>query len=132
MRDKIITTIVTTLIVMVGYQSYKIHDLTRRVNAKSEEIIAIDLSKIIKELTVNMVRRGLTEQQLAHETTEALKKIDEVVVTYKSQGFVILDKKAVITGVEDISDDIRNDIFKDKNINAGNSQNTTKKVQSNE
>ena len=127
MRDKIITAIVVTLIVMVGYQSYKIHDLTRRVNGKSEEIITIDLSKIIKEMTVNLVRQGLTDQQLAYETTAALKKIDEVVVAYKSQGFVILDKKAVITGVEDISDDIRNAIFKDQNINAGNSNNTIKK-----
>ena len=127
MRDKIITAIAVTLIVMVGYQSYKIHDLTRRVNGKSEEIITIDLSKIIKEMTVNLVRQGLTDQQLAYETTAALKKIDEVVVAYKSQGFVILDKKAVITGVEDISDDIRNAIFKDQNINLGNSQNTIKK-----
>lgn len=127
MRDKIITAIAVTLIVMVGYQSYKIHDLTRRVNGKSEEIITIDLSKIIKEMTVHLVRQGLTDQQLAYETTAALKKIDEVVVAYKSQGFVILDKKAVITGVEDISDDIRNAIFKDQNINAGNSNNTIKK-----
>ena len=127
MKDKIITAIAVTLIVMVGYQSYKIHDLTRRVNGKSEEIITIDLSKIIKEMTVNLVRQGLTDQQLAYETTAALKKIDEVVVAYKSQGFVILDKKAVITGVEDISDDIRNAIFKDQNINLGNSQNTIKK-----
>ena len=127
MRDKIITAIAVTLIVMVGYQSYKIHDLTRRVNGKSEEIITIDLSKIIKEMTVNLVRKGLTDQQLAYETTAALKKIDEVVVAYKSQGYVILDKKAVITGVEDISDDIRNAIFKDQNINLGNSQNTIKK-----
>lgn len=127
MKDKIITAIVITLIVMVGYQSYKIHDLTRRVNGKSEEIITIDLSKIIKEMTVNLVRQGLTDQQLAYETTAALKKIDEVVVAYKSQGFVILDKKAVITGVEDISDDIRNAIFKDQNINAGNSNNAIKK-----
>ena len=57
----------------------------------------------------------------------AMKKIDEVVVAYKSQGFVILDKKAVITGAHDISDDIRNVIFKDQNINQGNSQNTIKK-----
>jgi hypothetical protein len=127
MRDKIITAIAVTLIVMVGYQSYKIYDLTRRVNSKSEEIITIDLSKIIKEMTVHLVRQGLTDQQLAYETTAALKKIDEVVVAYKSQGFVILDKKAVITGVEDISDDIRNAIFKDQNINAGNSNNTIKK-----
>jgi len=127
MKDKIITAIVITLIVMVGYQSYKIHDLTRRVNGKSEEIITIDLSKIIKEMTVNLVRQGLTDQQLAYETTAALKKIDEVVIAYKSQGFVILDKKAVITGVEDISDDIRNAIFKDQNINAGNSNNAIKK-----
>ena len=127
MRDKIITTIVITLIVMVGYQSYKIHDLTQRVNGKSEEIITIDLSKIIKEMTVNLVRQGLTDKQLAHKTTETLKKIDEVVVAYKSQGFVILDKKAVITGAHDISDDIRNVIFKDQNINQGNSQNTIKK-----
>ena len=127
MRDKIITTIVITLIVMVGYQSYKIHDLTQRVNGKSEEIITIDLSKIIKEMTVNLVRQGLTDKQLAHKTTEILKKIDEVVVAYKSQGFVILDKKAVITGAHDISDDIRNVIFKDQNINQGNSQNTIKK-----
>jgi hypothetical protein len=75
-------------------------------------------------MTVNLVRQGLTDQQLAHKTTETLKKIDEVVVAYKSQGFVILDKKAVITGTQDISDDIRNIIFKDQNINQGNSQNT--------
>ncbi|MDA0345558.1 MAG: TrbI F-type domain-containing protein, partial [Proteobacteria bacterium] len=83
------------------------HNLNRKINSKSEAIVVIDAEKILKELTLNLVRENIGKEELKLRTQESLKKMEVAVSAFKNQGLVILDKKCLIAGALDVTEDIR-------------------------
>ena len=113
----VISLVMALIVVVLIYQQYKIHNLNRKINSKSEAIVVIDAEKNLKELTLNLVRENIGKEELKLRTQESLKKMEVAVSAFKNQGLVILDKKCLIAGALDVTEDIRM-VMSRNNINS--------------
>ena len=81
--------------------------IKNELSGKSEAIVAADVTQIIKEMTIEIAKTTQDQEKAKDKVQKSLKKLDDGLKAFRDSGLIIIDKKTVIAGGEDITQDLR-------------------------
>lgn len=118
MEKKIVNFVIIPLLaVTVIYQAWQIEKIKREVRKVQEIAVVLDIDKVLKEVTISLAKQNLKQEEIASQMKDVLMELERSVNAFKDRGVLILDKKCVVAGSIDITDDIREVLNKrDKQI----------------